>query len=173
MGPAQGSVDPPTADSPRDVTYEWSRDLIRRSVWRFSSRRLGRAIAAVVLLLLLGIASAMAGFATWMPWLFISVAIGVGLVWLRYYLFVTKAYDEMRDRRITVRIEPDTITFRSSEMVSTIKWSLIKQAWSFPDVMLLFIYGRTNYVTLPVAPIGEELRSYVVERIRTHGGKVT
>ena len=78
----------------------------------------------------------------------------------------------MRDRHVTVRIEPESITLRTSEHVSTMKWSLIKQVWSFPDVLLLFTYGRANYVGIPVAAIGPESKRYVEDRIRQHGGKV-
>jgi len=158
---------------PGEATYEWSRDLIRKSVWRFLSRFARPSLVLAIVLLALGIFSMLAGYSAWMSGLFIGTPFGLGLVWLRYYLMVTRIYDQMRDRRVTVRIEPESITFRTSEHVSTMKWSMIKQAWSFADMLLLFTYGRTNYVGLPVAAIGPELKRYVEERIRQHGGKVT
>ena len=163
----------PPALAPHEATFEWTRDLIRKTVWRFLSRFARRSLVLSIILVALGFLTMLAGFPAWMPWLFIWIPFGIGLVWVRYYFTVTKIYGEMRDRRVTVRIEPESITFRTSEHVSTMKWSMIKRAWSFPDVMLLFAYGRTNYVGLPVAAIGPELKGYVEERIRQHGGKVT
>ncbi len=78
----------------------------------------------------------------------------------------------MPDRHVTVHVEAESITFQTSEHTSTMKWSLIKKLWSFPDVLLVFTYGRWNYSMIPVAPLGEELRRFIEDKVKEHGGKV-
>ena len=126
----------------------------------------------VFILLAIGIIGISAGNGGWMCWFLIWLSIIYLLMWIRYYYSVTKIYKKMSDKRITVSVGADNITIRTSEHLSVMKWSLIKKVWSFPDVLLLFTYGHWNYVVIPVVPLGEELKKYVEDRVREHGGKV-
>jgi hypothetical protein len=77
--------------------------------------------------------------------------------------------------RVSVRIEPESITVKSEKGDSTVKWSAIKTVWRFPDVMLLF-WDKKNRLecsfAVPVASLGEEVSRYIEDRVREHGGKV-
>ena len=78
----------------------------------------------------------------------------------------------MPDRKVTVRIEPESITFQTSEQTTTMKWSRIKKLWRYPDVLLLFTYDQQTYSMLPAAPLGEDWRRFIEEKVREHGGQV-
>jgi hypothetical protein len=54
-----------------------------------------------------------------------------------------------------------------------IKLSDIKLAWSLPDALMLFPHTKSQYIALPVASLGEDLRQYIVTSIQKNGGKVT
>jgi len=105
-------------------------------------------------------------------WFFVFLSIMLMLVWIRYYFHTTKIYKEMPDRHVKLSVAEDSITFQTSEHLSTIKWSLIKKVWKFPDVLLLFTYGHWNYMAIPVAPLGADLAGYIEDRVRKNGGKV-
>ncbi len=75
----------------------------------------------------------------------------------------------MPDHRVTVRVEPESITFQTSERSTTLKWSAIKTLWSYPDVLLFFTYDRQTYTAVPVAALGEDLRRFIEEKVREHG----
>lgn len=86
-----------------------------------------------------------------------------------------RTFEEVSDNRITVRVEPESITFESIEMVSTLKWSAIKRLWKFPEVLLIGCHKntKTGFSPLPVAPLGAELCRFIEEKVREHGGKVS
>ncbi len=156
---------------PREITYEWSPDLVKLGARRFIIRQAGRR-----LLVFLGIIAALVaalafmGEASW--WLLAIIALIPPFLWLVYYYRVTRIRYEMPDRRVVVRVEPESITFQTSEHQSTLKWSGIKKLWIFPDVLLLFTYTKQNYSALPTAPLGDELRRYIETKVKESGGEV-
>lgn len=81
--------------------------------------------------------------------------------------------DERSDRKVTIRVESDSITLRTSQKESTLKWSEIKEVWSSPDVLMLFPQGTRQYIAMPVASLGDDLRQYIETNIRQSGGKVS
>jgi hypothetical protein len=84
-----------------------------------------------------------------------------------------KLADTMTDRRVIVRVDPDTITFQTSRENSTVKWSSIRELWKFPDVLLLFTDDkRPTYSILPVEALSDDLRRFIQDRVRDHGGDV-
>jgi hypothetical protein len=156
----------------REITYEWTPELVRIGARRFISRYAGRSLLAFLIVLAIGVAGLVMGDGSGFWWLLAIFPVVYALMWVRYYFRVTKILDEMPDRRITVRVEPETITFQTSEHTSIMKWSLIKKLWIFPDVLLVFPYGRWNYSMIPVAPLGDELKRFIEDKVKEHGGKV-
>lgn len=72
-----------------------------------------------------------------------------------------------------LRVDPESIFVRTARQESTLKWSEIKELWSSPDVLMLFPQNSPQYIALPVASLGEDLRQYIESNFRQHGGKVT
>jgi hypothetical protein len=94
----------------------------------------------------------------WFWWLvFGSPAAHFGF-WHAYYDRVKKIHKEMPDHQIVVRVEDEAITFQTSERTTTIRWTGVREVWSYPDALLLFTRDRNSYTALPVAALGEELR---------------
>ncbi len=162
----------PPITLPREISYEWSPDLVKLGARRFIVRQVGRRMLVFMGFLAVLIALlALLGQPLW--WLLGIVALIPLLLWLVYYYRITHIRYEMPDRRVTVRVELDSITFETSEHRSTLKWSGIKKLWSFSDVLLLFTYTKQTYSALPVAPLGEELRRYIESKVRENGGEVS
>jgi hypothetical protein len=157
---------------PKEITYEWSPVFIRTAARRFIFRYATSSFVVIFMLLVAGISGLWAGDGGGIAWCLIWLSIIYAFVWLRYYFGVTKNYERMPDRHITVMVAADSITMKTSEHLSTMKWSLIKKVWSFPDVLLIFTYGRWNYIAIPVEPLGQELKKYVEDKVRECGGKV-
>lgn len=106
-------------------------------------------------------------------WVFIGVSVWIAVLFLKQYLRAVTPAEEKSDRKVTVRVEAESITFRTSQKESTLKWSEIKEAWSSPDVLMLFPQGTRQYIALPVAPLGDDLREYIETNIKQNGGKVS
>jgi YcxB-like protein len=92
--------------------------------------------------------------------------------WLAYYGRALKIRQEMPDKRVTLRIEPESITFQTNERSTTLKWSAIKLLWSYPDVLFFFTYDREIYTAVPVAALGDDLSQFIEQKVREHGKEV-
>jgi len=167
---------PPTI-LPRVITYEWSRDLSRAAARRYFSRRFRRPLIVFSIIgavciggLIFDPRKDMAG-AYWLPLIICLIPV---LVFVRVYFKMTRAFEELSDKRVTVRVEPESITFETSESVSTMKWSAIKRLWRFPDVLLIFRYKTADltFSALPVAQLGAEVGRAIEDKVRQHGGQV-
>jgi hypothetical protein len=163
---------------PRTITYEWSRNLARTAGRRYFSRRFRNPM---ILSFIIG-AVCTGGFifdpredmagAYWFP---LIPCLALILLYVLAYYRMTRNFEELPDNRITVRVEPESITFETSETISTMKWSAVKKLWKFPDLLLIYRYKKQNAVgvVLPVAPLGAELCRFIEEKIREHGGQVS
>ncbi|MDW7980646.1 MAG: YcxB family protein [Verrucomicrobiales bacterium] len=155
-----------------EISYEWSPELVRRGtrrfIWRYAGARLvavGLVTAGVALLLAAGYAGAV-----W--WFIIILSLIYFAVWVAYYRTATNICREMPDRKVTVRIAPETITFETSDQTTTMKWSRIKKIWRFRDVVLLFTYDPHFYLILPSSALGEDGLRFIAEKVKAHGGQV-
>ena len=172
--PGNGSLNPPVDNPPaklsQDITYDWSPELVKTCTRRFILRASRRTQSALLLLLALGIFCIAKGAPV--GWVMIAFGLVPVFIWLRGYQRSVKLAESRSDREVTVRVDPESMTFRTSEKESTLKWSQIKEAWISPDVLMLFPQGTRQYIALPVASIGEDLKQYIETNIRQNGGKV-
>ena len=56
------------------------------------------------------------------------------------------------------------ITVDSELGEATVGWISIEKIWEFPEAWLLFV-GKQQYVTVPIAPLSEELKRYIKEKV--------
>jgi hypothetical protein len=140
----------------REISYEWSPELVRLGTRRFISRYAGRSLIAFAVVMILAIVALTVGRTEGFWWGVILLPVIYFAFWFGYYKRAVKICYEMPDRKVTVRIEPESITFQTSEHSTTMKWSRIKKLWRYPEVLLLFTYDQQTYSMLPVAPLGED-----------------
>ena len=50
------------------------------------------------------------------------------------------------------------------------RWQLIDRVWTYPRVWLLFVSG--TYMTLPPGNLDQETKTFVLDHIKQHGGRV-
>jgi hypothetical protein len=171
-------MDFPPIILPRTITYEWSRNLTKAAGRRYFSRRHRRPMIVFCIIgavciggLVFDPRADMAG-AYWVP---LILCLALILLYVLAYYRITRTFEEVPDNRITVRVEPESITFETSEFVSTMKWSAIKRLWKFPDVLLICLHKnrKTGFTPLPVASLGAELCRLIEEKVREHGGQVS
>ena len=157
----------------REISYEWSRDLVRIAARRFLIRYAGQSLIASLIVLAIGLGGLILDGGNVFWWLIAIPPVIYTLLWVQYYLRITKAANELLGLRVTIRIGPESMTFQTDEHTSTMKWSAIKNLWSFPEVLLVFTYNRFNYSLIPVPLLGEELKQYIEAKVSENGGKVT
>lgn len=155
-----------------EITYEWSPELVCLGTRRFILRYAGRSLVASAVIMVLAIAALIIGRAESFWWIIIILPVIYALIWFGHYRKAVRVCKEMPDRGVTVRIDPEGITFQTSQHTTTMKWSLIRRLWSYPDVLLLFTYTQQTYTILPSAVLGDDTRRFIEEKVREHGGQV-
>ncbi len=162
-----------------EFSYEYTPAVVKLACKRFMSRRLGGFMILFGLIAVLGVLFLILGIGTpRSAAILIGVLIGVpasiGFAWWRFLQRSVAVCESMPDRSVVVRIEPDSISFQTSEHATTIKWSRIIRVWQFPDVLLLFTYDKNSaYTLLPTASIGEDLSRFLLDKLREHGCEVS
>ena len=123
-------MDIPPVIIPREITFEWSEDFVRTTARRYFSRIIRRPCLISLSLVLIGILgilldSRIENRSSY--WLSIGIGILPLVIWGIHYLRTIRVRDEEIGRRVTVRIAPESISFETSNSVSTMKWSAVKK----------------------------------------------
>jgi hypothetical protein len=92
----------------------------------------------------------------------------------RRYLVMSRIRNKDLNRRVVARIEQESLSIDTGEIVTALRWQAIKRLWKFPDLFLLFtdVYQPT-FVTLPVGELAEETKTFIEIKITEHGGRVS
>jgi hypothetical protein len=154
-----------------EFTYEMTPQVLRPVIWRILFRRYRILyLGAIVFLLLAGMLYS-SGESWLAMWLLIVAGIYLVLLPIRFWQSM-RLLNRNPDRVVTVRLEPESITFEARNSLSTLKWEYYKRLWSCPDAMILFSYHPWIFWIVPTGPIGEDGRMFIEDQIRSHGGKI-
>lgn len=104
---------------------------------------------------------------------FLGFCLYLVLFIVRVYFRLTRTFEELPDNRITIRFDAEGFTYKTSESVTTCKWSAIRKLLKFPDCLLLFFRKKGgDYLALPVPQLGAELSRAIEDKVRQYGGAV-
>ena len=157
-----------------EFEYLYTTELARLASRRYM-RRAGRTGLVIVLVLILiaairilnGIDDALT---------ICLFAVPFAYAWLRYSYLRRGEHvaARMRDPRVTITADADTLTFRTTEQVTTRAWRAIEEVWQFADVWLLFPYGSRGGAPTPIptSALSTEAQAFIGERLLAHGAKV-
>lgn len=153
--------------------YDYTPDLIQRGCKRFMLLSLGwqhglllAALIASSLYMLLTSAH--------IHWVWLAILAGCIYfiyAWVSYFRRAQHILATMPSNKMQVEIRPQSITIRSSEHETTMKWSRIKQLLMYPDVWLLFTYDLQTYTILPAQLFDSETQQWIQQHIISAGGK--
>ena len=91
-----------------------------------------------------------------------------------YRIFLARPLEKfwkLNDAAATFRFSDTGIGVESAIGTTEISWTFIEKIWMFADVWLIF-YPKQGYSTLPVAGLDEELKQFILSRVRESGGKI-
>ena len=147
-------------------------------LWISSGRRRGEGffcqtkeiLITVFVLLAIGIAGLVTGIWSALCWFLIFVSAYLVAIRIIWYFQQMDNYKKHSYGGIVLSVAPDEITIRTSEQVSAIKWSHIKEIRAFPEMVLLG-YGGNNMSAIPMSALGADLKNYIEEKVREHREK--
>jgi hypothetical protein len=102
------------------------------------------------------------------------VALGVlfpALVYVVHYRNSMSKFREMAEPVAEFIADDDAFTLTSDRGTTTLKWSSIREVWRY-DLLWLLLFSRAQFVTVPLDGVSEQMRAFVLKRIRASGGKV-
>lgn len=160
-----------------EIVVTYSDKTVNAAVKHFwiKSQRHNLIVGPIVLLLACGLWF-VTGNESWLTatlialcFVLIIVSIAVYFVY-RYRSF--RVFREMESPRATWRFTDDAFSVKSDVGRAEFKWRIVKKLWRFDDVWLL-LYTNHTYSTLPVEEVPEEVKQFIVDRVQSHGGKVS
>jgi len=156
------------------LTY--TEQLIARAVFAFWRRSIGIGLGvAVATMLGLLVWSVSEGDRSWLVGLMAAtVLLGIFLPLLVYVIHHRNSISKFRDMAEPIAefiAEEDEFTLASSRGTTTLKWAAVTEVWRFESFWLL-LFSKAQFVTLPLDGLSEQMRIFVLEKIRACGGKI-
>jgi hypothetical protein len=159
-----------------NVTLVYTEALVRQSVRRFCGRTIGwlypavlLATAAVVVWLIIG------GNRTWIVGVIGTVVcLGVLFTVVLYRNQMSASlvkFRALQGRPVTFAGSADRIVVHTHASMSEVPWEAITEVWQYPDCWLL-LFSRAHFMTFPLDGVSAEARSFLLERVTAHGGRV-
>lgn len=159
------------------ATLKYDERLVHRAVRSYWRRSLGIGVLVGVPLLCFFLALHIAaGDRSWYVGFLAGAALlGVGMpifvYWVQYRNSMAR-FREMREPVATFVVEEESFTLASDHGSSTLKWEAIKEVWGF-DGFWLLLFSKAHFATIPLDGVSDEMRSYVLERVKRCGGGVS
>lgn len=158
------------------TTLHYTDKLVRSAVAAFWWRTVGWQFVAVLLFLTGYLVFATAiGERSWLTAVAaVVLALGILLV-VGVYMFHLRGslarFRRLRVKQAALEATSERLKLSSDMGSSDVAWSVVGEVWRFDDFWLL-LFSRSQFVTLPLADISDEARQFILERVRSHGGKV-
>ena len=102
------------------------------------------------------------------------VLIGVLLplmVYLVHYRNSIGKFRQMAEPLAEFIADEDQFTLSSSLGATTLKWNAVTEVWRLETLWLL-LFSKAQFVTLPLEGMSEQMRSFILDKVRAAGGKI-
>ncbi|KQO16769.1 YcxB family protein [Acidovorax sp. Leaf78] len=158
------------------ATLHYTDKLVKNAVAAFWWRTVGGKFIASLLFLATYFAYALArGMHSWTTAaLGVLLILGLALIGALYVVHLRGSlarFRRMRVKQAFLETTPDRLRLSSDMGSSDVDWSAVTEVWRFKDFWLLF-FSRAQFVTLPLADLSDEVRHIVLDRVKSHGGKI-
>lgn len=154
----------------------YTDSLLRQAVLAFWYRSIGIGfvVALGVVAICLSIVIAQ-GEAVWLVGALASVlvlgTVFAAALYVVHYRNSLRKFREMGNAQATFRADESSFTLSSPIGTATLQWTAVRELWQFRSVWLL-LYSKAQFSTLPLACMSSEMQAFVVQRVRSTGGKV-
>jgi YcxB-like protein len=158
------------------ATLSYNRPLIRRAMFCFWWRTTGPGFFVAIGLMAMGFTSLLwHGDTSWLVGI-LGCTLALGLVFPIllfgvHYRHSLRRFEAMGPPVGTLEVSQASLSLSSLGGSATLPWSRITEIWRFRTCWLL-LFSKAQFVTLPLADLGTETRAFILERVRSCGGKI-
>lgn len=157
-------------------TLHYTEALLKSVVWAFWRRVTGwKFLIGLVLMLFSIIGKITSGDRSW--WLSALIAVfclGIifsAAIYIVHYKQTIGKFRRMTSPQGTFEVGETHFKVTSDMGSSELAWKTVTEIWQFPEFWLLF-FSPSQFITLPLADLDLEARSYILDRAKTHGTKI-
>ncbi|WP_077038395.1 YcxB family protein [Pelomonas sp. KK5] len=159
-----------------EATLIYSERILRDAVFAFWRRTVGTRFLLVLLLLAATLGTLVVqGDTSWVVGVLASVlALGMafaGALYVVHYRNALAKFRAMGGSQASFSVGETSFTFSSKLGTTTLGWSSVEELWQFETVWL-FLFSKAQFSTLPLDCISPEIQSFILQRIRSAGGRV-
>ena len=159
------------------ATLTYTEPVVARAVTLYWRRSMGIRLAVAVLITIAALLWFVTnGDRTWVVGLLGAVvALGVLFPVLVYFVHYRNSMGKFREMENPVAdfiVDDDAFTLTSDRGTTTLKWNAIREVWRY-DFLWLLLFSRAQFVTVPLDGLSDQMRVFILERIKAAGGKIT
>jgi len=107
-------------------------------------------------------------------WILGVLALGLLFMAMLYAVHYRESHRKllaMGEPVATLEVTESTFSVTSGAGAAQRPWTAIQEIWRF-DTCWLLLFSKAQFVTLPLADLTPEAADFVLERVRTAGGKL-
>lgn len=160
---------------PYEVTVHYTEELIHSAVTKAFLRTIGWYLAVVVPVAALFAWRLQVGDRGWLAGslgaLTLILLAWVYLVYLTHLRHGLYAVRKLNPPSATFRFDSEGIVGEVSRGSFKLPWNSVKKVLRLPEAWL--IYYDNNYMTLPTSDLPENVRNFIAEQVKSHGGALT
>ena len=158
------------------ATLRYTEQLVALAVRLYWRRTVGLGLlVAVVLMIAFLIWLLIEGDRSWVVGLVAAVVLlGVLMpvaVYVVHYRNSMGKFREMSQPVAELMADENGITISSDRGSSSLKWESVKEVWRF-EALWLLLFSKAQFVTLPLADLPSPMQEFILERVKTSGGKI-
>ena len=155
-----------------EFEFEITKKLLRTATLRYILRSIGGVLLAVLIVFIILLGFIVKGSTNNLTYTVVGASVVILLQYMYTYLRSGRTVDLMRDRKVKVRLEEDTLTMSSSEFESSYKWLRIKYIWKLKDIVIVFPHGINLLMTpIPISSMTKESQEFLVRKISNNQKK--
>lgn len=158
------------------IKLKYSEPFIREAIRSYWWKQVGPVFPVITALLTAFLAyQVLNGDRSWLVGMLASVIIlAFSIMVASYYVHLQRSLKRLRRMKTseaTLELGEERFRVTSDVGSSEIEWTLITEVWRFKGVWLLF-FSAGEFMTLPVADISPEHKSFIVEKVKANGAKI-
>ncbi len=160
----------------RQISVLYDRKILKSAVLHFWLRFINwHGFLAAGLLVLVSLYFLFTGDRSWL----LGVSGSFAVLWVLcilvgYYVYLGRSlgrFARMRSKSVEITLTDETFATSSDLGSGAVAWDRINSVWRFSDVWLLFL-EQNVFVTMPAKQLDDEVKAFIVEKVKGHGGKI-
>ena len=160
-----------------EITLTYSESIIRQAVLGFWWRVVGIRFLVALGLVAIGLAGLLSkGNDSWIVGVLASaLALGVTFAVALYVIHFRNSMQKFRalgNAQAALKASSTELSLSSAAGTATLPWSAVVEVWQLKTCWLL-LFSKAQFVTLPLVDINPDAQKFILERVRSSGGKIS